>query len=314
MDSIVKRRLRFVVLGASLTLVVATAVYAWTLATPEVGPPASRATPAGQRLWAFGFVGDTQQGEGIFDPIFARLREERVEFVLHLGDLVENADHEEQWQALLASAARHHLQLKPVVGNHDRLPHSDDRGEANFQRYFPQLPCTFYSFREHGIQFVMLNSERSLLPASEQGQFLRATLASHSEPTIVCLHRPVFSCCPRDWPRQAWHRVWLHGLLQDSPTVLTLSGHHHYYERTRSLDGITYVISGGGSRKLHGAQTLDGRTSAFRAGCNHYGVVDVHADQLHVRVLDLEGELLDQFTIPRRKTDRLVQRVAAQRL
>lgn len=279
----------------SLLVSIAAALWATSVAVPEVGQPYQPPAAAEQKLWSFGFVGDTQLGEGVVERIFERLHDARVEFVLHLGDIVDNAEREDQWQFIVDQAARNELRLMPVVGNHDRLLDGHDRGEAGFTRYFPQIPGTFYHFEHEGLQFLMLNSERSFLPGTEQGQFLAAELAARRGPTIVCLHRPVFTCGDRDLANQFLRRVWLHGRLVGSETVLVLAGHHHYYDRSKPLDGITYVVSGGGGHKLYGAETPDERTAVFRAKVNHFGVVDVFSDHLGVRVLDLEGREIDRF-------------------
>ena len=303
-------------LRAGLIALAAALAYAWAAATPEIGPAAtpvitanssqSAAAPAAQaKLWTFGFVGDTQLGEGIVDKIFARLHEAGVEFVLHLGDLVDDADREEQWRYVLDQAAEHKLRLVPVVGNHDKMLAYDDAGEIRFRQYFPELPETFYRFSHRGLDFLLLNSERSLAPWSEQGRFLAWQLEHHPRIAVVCLHRPVFTCGRRDLGNQYLRRVWLHGRIADSQVALVLNGHHHYYDRTRSLDGITYVTSGGASHKLYGEETPDERTALFRAGVNHFGMVDVYAGRFDVRVLDDEGKEFDRFSIavPRREGD-----------
>lgn len=290
-----------------LAAAVVALAYAWSVATPEIGPAAALVTHAAQQsagqaaentpLWRFGFVGDTQLGEGIVDKIFARFKDARVEFVLHLGDIVDNADLDEQWEYVLDQASRNELKLMPVVGNHDRMLAYDDRGEIRFRQYFPRLPETFYHFSHRGLDFLMLNSERSLAPWSEQGRFLAWHLEQHPRTAVVCLHRPVFTCGHRDFGKQLVRRVWLHGRLAGTQTALVLSGHHHYYDRTRPLDGITYVTSGGASHKLYGAETPDERTALFRAGTNHFGLVDVWNDRLDVRVLDVDGEEFDRFSV-----------------
>jgi predicted phosphodiesterase len=291
------RRLRSRWIVPPLLAALAVCTYVWTITTPEVGQIVALPPAATGKLWSFGFVGDTQLGEGIVDVIFDRFEKAGVEFVLHLGDIVDDAASDEQWNDVLSSVRRHNIRLRPVVGNHDRLVGTSDRGETRFREYFPDLPDTFYRFSHEGLTFLMLNSERSFLPWTEQGRFLTAELDRWSNTTIVCLHRPVFTCGRRDLANQFLRRLWLHRRLIDSPTRLVLSGHHHYYDRTRPLDGITYVVSGGGGHKLYPACDPDRTTAAFRAGVNHYGLVDVYADRLEVRVLDLDDHELDRFTI-----------------
>ena len=277
-------------------------VYALVVATPEVGAPPPEHGKPGTKLWSFGFVGDTQLGEQIVEDIFSRFEKAKVEFVVHLGDMVDDADDDAEWDELLRKASRHRIRLMPVAGNHDRLTPYADRGEVRFRQYFPDLPKTFYHFRHRDINFLMLNSEYSFVPASEQGEFVRWQLANHPGTTVVCLHRPVFTCGGRDLANQFVRRVWLHGALKSSDTALVLSGHHHYYDRTKPLDGITYVVSGGGSPKLYDAEQPCHFTAAFQAERNHYGLVDVYLDHLEVRVLDLENRQLDSFALELKPT------------
>ena len=295
------RRYRWIALPATAGLVVC--AYVWAIATPHVEDPRVLRRPASEKLWSFGFVGDTQLGEGIVETVFDRFEKADVDFVLHLGDIVDDASSDEQWDEVISAARRHKIWLRPVVGNHDRLIGTSDRGETRFQEFFPELSDTFYRFSHRGLTFVMLNSERLLMPGSEQGQFLANELATLASTSIVCLHRPVFTCGHRDLANQFLRRIWLHARLVGTPARLVLSGHHHYYDRTKPLDGITYVVSGGGSHKLYPAATTDRTTATFRAGVNHYGLVDVYADQLDARVLDLDGNEIDRFAIEREPSD-----------
>ena len=248
----------FLVLGA----------WSWAVVTPEVGQPLSlEATDTrSEKLWSFGFVGDTHAGRETTERIFARLAAARLEFVLHLGDLVDRGDSDEQWEFTLAAAAENRLRIMPVVGNHDKEKCYDDRGEIRFRQYFPHLPRTFYHFRHRGLNFVVLNSERLPLPGSEQAAFLRWQLEKHPGPTIVCQHRPIFTASNRDWANMYLFRLLTHGALKGSDTTLVLCGHNHYYERTKPLDGITYVVSGGGAPNLYEFKQPNQRTAASDAG------------------------------------------------
>lgn len=282
-----------------LLAALAVCAYVGTITTPRIGEPAPLVAPESDKLWSFGFVGDTQLGDGIVEVVFDRFEKAGVEFVLHLGDIVDDASSDEQWNDVIGAARRHRIRLQPVVGNHDRLIGTSDRGETRFREFFPDLPDTFYSFSDRGLTFIMLNSERSLMPWTEQGRYLAAELDKLSDTAIVCLHRPVFTCGRRDLANQFLRRLWLHTRLVDTPVRLVLSGHHHYYDRTRLLDGITYVVSGGGSHKLYPAAEPTDITARFCAGVNHYGLVDVYDDRLDVHMLDLDDQEVDHFAIER---------------
>lgn len=73
--------------------------------------------------------------------IVDRRDELNIAAVFHLGDIVERADREHEWQR--ADAAISILEEVPdlpyglVVGNHDQWPDGDPAGTAAFNRYFP---------------------------------------------------------------------------------------------------------------------------------------------------------------------------------
>jgi predicted phosphodiesterase len=271
--------------------------------SPTISEPPTFSSPADAKLWSFAFVGDTHEGRGITDRIFAKLRDANMEFVVHLGDIVDRGDSDEQWEYVLNEAAKNRLRLMPVVGNHDKEKCYDDQGEIRFRQYFAHLPRTFYHFRHRGLNFVMLNSERFPLPGTEQANFLSWELSRHPGPTVVCQHRPIFTSSKRDWANMYLFRLWTHGALKDSDATLVLTGHNHYYERSKPLDGITYVVSGGGAPNLYAAEKPAAYTGALTAGRNHYGLVDVHDDHLAVRVLDLDDQVIDTFDVALNHTE-----------
>jgi len=274
--------------------------YAWSVAIPQVGEPAAFATaPTGKPLWTFGFVGDTQQADDRLEPLMATLERYDVEFVLHLGDMVDEATSDLEWDRLLAAALKHRIRLMPVVGNHDvRRDYADD-GSSRFRQYFPDLPNTFYHFHHRGVNFLMLNSERSFAAGSEQAEFLKWHLEWNPGTAIVCLHRPTFTASDRDQVSMFSRRVWLHGAVQGGDVTAVLSGHNHYYERTKPLDGVTYVVSGGGGGVLRAVdETGNDHTAELAGGKNHYGLGRVYDDRIVVEIRTLDDERLDEFALP----------------
>jgi len=301
-----RKIIRRTLLG-SLVIAIGVAIgYAVAVVTPEVGEPFTAAQPpAAKPLWTFGFVGDTQQADDRLDPLMAKFESYDVEFVLHLGDMVDEASSDMEWDRLIASALKHRVRLMPVVGNHDvRTDYADD-GSIRFRQYFPDLPNTFYHFRHRGVNFLMLNSERSFAPGSEQAKFIKFHLERQPGTAIACLHRPVFTADDRDTPSMLTRRLWLHGALEGSDAVAVVAGHNHYYDRTKPLDGLTYLVSGGGGGASREAPQPRDFTAALHAGHCHYGIARVYDDRIAVEVVTLDdGRTLDTFDLPLKPTER----------
>lgn len=299
-----RKIIRRSIVGSLLVALTAALGYAWAVITPEVGEAFAASQPAeGKPLWTFGFVGDTQQADDRLEPLMAKFEQHDVEFVLHLGDMVDEASSDLEWDRLTQAALKHRVRLMPVVGNHDvRADYADD-GSIRFRQYFPDLPNTFYHFRHRGVNFLMLNSERSFAPGSEQAKFLKFHLHYQPGTTIACMHRPTFTADDRDTPSMLSRRLWLHGALKQTDAIAVFSGHNHYFDRTKPLDGITYVVSGGGGGASRESPKPRDYTAALQAGHCHYGIARVYADRIAIDVVALDdGRTLDTFELPLKPT------------
>jgi hypothetical protein len=76
-----------------------------------------------------------------------------------------------------------------------------------------------------------------------------------------------------------------------------LAGHDHDYERSKPIDGVTYVVSGGGGRGTRGV----GRSSftAFSEAVCHLLYVTVTGDELTLHAIDGVGQEFDSLLIRR---------------
>jgi 3',5'-cyclic AMP phosphodiesterase CpdA len=144
-----------------------------------------------------------------------------------------------------------------TLGNHDMEADGGRSMIADKKRFHMIGSTGFYSFEpeteEDGlISFFAVNSVPMVKGATDQGQltWLKETLAKTKTTwKVVFMHHPVYTAI-------GGHRVD-EGLLKALEPVfveggvqLVLSGHNHYYARTKPMNGVTYITSGGGGRSL----------------------------------------------------------------
>ena len=79
---------------------------------------------------------------------------------------------------------------------------------------------------------------------------------------------------------------------------LVLAGHDHHYERTRPIDGTTYVVSGGGC-KTTGVGRSD--FTVVAESTLQFLHVDIHGDRLTARSVRPDGSLADRFELRARE-------------
>ncbi|MBI4565144.1 MAG: metallophosphoesterase [Planctomycetes bacterium] len=249
------------------------AVFAWIFAAACCSvsvPPIPDGTmfeenPVQGRLIVYGDSRPAQTAETLIlgrrDPVEERrlvieqIAAEAPDLVIHSGDFVARGADAEDW----SEWARNHRLLAaerafyPALGNHEyRGGHS--LGRANFHRRFPRLDGRhWYSVRYGPLLFVILDSnfdEIGGLACDRQDRWLERTLQeaereSATRAVILVCHHPPYTNSTVHGPSEEVRRRFVDPARKCGKFRALFAGHVHNYERFH-LDGIHYVVSGGG--------------------------------------------------------------------
>jgi len=286
----------------------------------QVWAPVIFRTPAvDQAVLRVGVLGDSGFGDAATYELARQMSEHDLDFTIHTGDVVyqigENADPAEafalKWYLPL-SPLLHSMPIYPVVGNHDVEAATYFDGLPFYYRAFPgfvdeRLPPSsnqgqnqWYAFAYRDVQFLMLDTQTFYNEGgrAEQDQWLAERLADSAfAHTIVVCHIPPYSSGSLHQydgvPVQSWV-----GLFKAARVPLVLSGHSHNYERLEQ-NGITYIVSGGGSSTLYNQGNPLPQSRVFAAR-THFVLLEIHPDHIHLTALAVGGEVLDEAIIPLR--------------
>jgi predicted phosphodiesterase len=279
--------------------------------------PTSFHTPPYKEPLRFGVIGDSGFGEEVTFRLGELMAASDLDFVIHVGDVVyriaENASPFEayalKYYTPFAPVLRE-MPIYPVVGNHD-VEAAAFWGETPFYYYvFPPFPDSAFApsdydgrrqwvaFAVADIQFVLLDTQTFFGEAGgvEQDAWLADRLADERfRLTIPVCHVPVYSSGPHAGDAAVVRANWA-GLFEAAHAPLVLSGHDHDYERL-SVNGVTYIVSGGGSTALY---TLDSPHpgSQFFATLSHFVLVEVYPSVILLSAIGADGVLIDQANIP----------------
>jgi hypothetical protein len=116
--------------------------------------------------------------------------------------------------------------------------------------------------------------------------------------TMVVVHKPPYDCGRYDGMpevRDLWAPEFAHR------ADMVLSGHDHNYQRFAPLEGVTYVVSGGGGDSFYGlGDECTPETPARMAGndnLHHFLAIRVSRTQMNVMAIGADGTVIDGFTI-----------------
>lgn len=254
---------------------------------PVAGKPLARIAVAGDTG-----TGDAAEAATVQEMVDQERGGPPYDALLLLGDLVyEDGDADlvdtavtEPFAPLLDSGTV----LVPVLGNHDYASGDQTTILAELGRR-----RSWYEQRVGPVRLVVLDSERVDDPA--QQEWLERVLAEPRPPgtwTIAAMHHPAYSAGDHGSTASVQEH-WV-PLFTRYDVPLVLAGHDHDYQRSEPLDGVTYVVSGGGA-KLRPTGRED--FTAVSSSTLHFVDLLVYDDRVEARAIDQSGRLLDSFTL-----------------
>lgn len=244
-------------------------------------------------FFSFTVLGDTQNNQEVQQQIVDRMTSLVPDFVLHAGDMVDEGLESSQWDTFFRIEMRLLAQIPffGALGNHERA------SPLYFGAF--RLPGNerWYSLEYGNLHLVVLEADGTVDygMGSEQGEWLQRDLSlTRQRWKLVLLHYPLYSS-GYNGSTDSSVRQALEPLFLRYGVDLVFSGHDHHYERNL-VQGITYIVSGGGGAPLYPLwRKLP--TSVFAAVKHHFVRVRVTPVALFVEAIQPDGERLDSFIL-----------------
>jgi predicted phosphodiesterase len=243
-------------------------------------------------------IGDAGTGGRAQYEIGERLadlhRDLRFDSVLMLGDNLYGSqkpkDYRTKFELPYARLLEAGVPFYAVLGNHDQPE----------QQYYPRFNMDgrrYYTLRPRdGIQLFALDSSRF---DAVQLAWLQQELAQSGERwKIAFFHHPLYSSGARHGSDLAL-RALLEPLFVKHGVAVVLSGHDHFYERTKPQQGVHYFVAGGAAKLRAGnVRKSDVTASAFDRD-RSFLMLEVDDEHLRFRAISRTGQTVDEGLIQR---------------
>jgi acid phosphatase type 7 len=262
--------------------------------------------------FSFIYLGDAQNR--IFDLWSRVVRaaysdEPKARFILHVGDLINNAESDYEWGEWFAAGGFIYGMIPTVAvpGNHEYI--KNEKGlklklsalwqpQFNFPANGPdRMQDQCYYFDYQNLRVIALNSNENW---EAQAAWMEDKLKNNpNQWTIVTLHHPVFKAAAKDREAEEVTAYWK-PLFEKYKVDMVLQGHDHTYARGTDPNlkdsGPVYVVSVSGAKMY---EIAPGSTWMKRAAENTqlYQIITVDQKKLTFRATTVAGELYDSFEL-----------------
>ena len=194
---------------------------------------------------------------------------------------------ERPYQSLLKQGVKFHA----CLGNHDIRTANGD-----FQVRYPGFNMQgrrYYTFRQEPVQFFALDTNHNA-DWKTQLPWLEQELSRSNAPwKVVFGHHQIYSSGAYG-VNQPFVEV-LTPMLQKYGVQLWINGHDHHYERTKPINGTTYLICGGGA----GTRPVGREAwSAYSASKLSFAALEVYADKMVIGGIGTDNRVFDRGIIP----------------
>jgi hypothetical protein len=258
----------------------------------------------------FAALGDNGSGGRQAMAVAGRMAETYVERpfgnVILLGDISYYGSFADRYNDVFLRPMRPLLdagvEFDLAIGNHDEGLRYSEESYAEIQAEVELIdtPGRYYMQTYGPADVFLLDSSVPGLfgpESSDQLEWLDDTLAGATSPwRIVAMHHPPYSSGKHG--STARTEDLLVPILERHKVDLVLSGHDHDYERTVPINGITYVVSGGGSK------TTKVGHSDFTAVAKRilqFLLIEIDGDRLVGTSIQPAGQVADRFELRARE-------------
>lgn len=240
----------------------------------------------------FAVFGDTRTGHQVHRAVVEAVAREKIEFYVHTGDMVDRGGIQSQWD--LFFQIERPLMVKtpvvPAIGNHDM------GARHYFRHYFMHQRWTrgrrYFSHDWGNLRIVVIDGGIECRDGCEQYVFAERALAkgaAEGKMMAMMLHFPPYSSGKHGSHMGVQKSI--SELARRYGVEVVIAGHDHNYERTKLIDGVTYIVSGSAGAPIRPVKpqwfTAEARTEP------HYVLIDVERDRLVMRAVNLRGDTFD---------------------
>lgn len=201
---------------------------------------------------------------------------------------------EEVFERPYAALLKQNVKFQACLGNHDIRTAN---GEKQLQYPDFNMKGRYYTFSRGLVQFFALDTNHNADWKNQLSWLEQELSRSQATWKVVFGHHPVYASGVYG-SNPAFIQTFT-PLFQKYGVQLYINGHEHHYERTRAINGTTYIIcgAGAGNRPVGKNEWTEYSTSNLS-----FAAYEVYADRIEVSAIGIDNRVFDRGVIPLKST------------
>lgn len=264
----------------------------------RVANPARLSLPVKSGSVRMAIIGDTgtgtKQQQQLANVMVQYQQSFPFDTVLMLGDNLYGsetpADYKKKFQDIYQVLLDRKVKFYASLGNHDQP-------NERFYELFNMNGKEYYRFTKGNVAFYALNSNYM---DKKQVKWLEDELGKDtSEWKIAFCHHPPYSSGGKHGSDKQLREV-VEPIFVKYGVNVVLTGHDHFYERTKPQKGIYYFVAGAGGKLREGdVKNNSALTEKFYDADMSFMLAEVVGDKFYFQVLSRTGETVDSGVLMR---------------
>lgn len=183
------------------------------------------------------------------------------------------------------------VKFRACLGNHDIRT---ENGNPQVAYAGFNMPARYYTFQENEVQFFALDTNGNANWDAQLAWLEQELQQSKARWKIVFGHHPIYASGVYG-PNPTFIRTF-EPIFKKYRVQLYINGHEHHYERTRSINGTTYLVTGHGGASLRDVGKHD--WTAYAVSRYGFTALEVYRDRIMIKGIGTNQQMFDQGTIP----------------
>jgi predicted phosphodiesterase len=274
--------------------------YNYRIACPQIQSKIHQfhTTPTETDEVKFIVYGDSRSNPTMHRKLVKLMMKQKVDFLVHTGDLVTSGDRYEQWGPQFFEPLKGLAETVPIYiakGNHEG-------NGGNYEKLLiPPGGRNSFGFDYGPVHYFCVDNVSRGLKADEQLRQIAADARdSQALWKFVSYHVPSVNFGGH-W--STWGYPDALPTLAEAGVAFVMVGHSHQYERFRPVappsvtDGsyVTYITTGGGGAPLSGVDPI--LYHAYAKKIHHFCLFHIQGDRLTMDAIDIDGKAIDHLEI-----------------